>query len=97
MRRNPYHVGLLSAGGFVLVLAFMIDIVIGQMTDYATWDVAGVATLQGWVFVLVGVAGAMFTGATVISGVAWSLRHRDAESMAAARDDVTRSLSEPVR
>ena len=82
MRRNPYQVGLLSAGGFLLVLAFMIANVIAQMTDYATWDVTGVATLQGWIFVLVGVAGAMFTGAAVIGGVAWSLRQRDAASTA---------------
>ncbi|MGR0320905.1 hypothetical protein [Agromyces sp. ZXT2-3] len=85
MTRNPYLIGLLSAAGFLLVLAFMLSLVIGQMTDYTAYDTAGVATLQGWIFVLIGSAGTAATGGAVLGGVAWSLRRGDAVADRAAR------------
>lgn len=79
MARNPYLVALLSGAGFLLVLTFMLYLVVSEMTDYATYDTAGVAILQGWIFVLIGLAGAALIGSAVISGVVWSLRHGGAD------------------
>ena len=76
MKRNPYVVGLASAAGVLLVFAIMIDIVIAEITDYLDYDRANVAYLQGWIFLLVGLAGVMLTGVAVIAGVNWAIRHR---------------------
>lgn len=73
MARNPYLVGLLSGAGLLLVGAFMLYLVINEMTDYTTYDTAGVAVLQGWIFVLICLAGVAVIGSAVIAGVAWSL------------------------
>ncbi len=77
MTRNPYAVGLLSAAGICVVVAYMLSLVIAELTDYASYDVAAVTGVQGWMFVLLGVAGAAGVGAAVIGGIAWS-RRRDA-------------------
>lgn len=77
MTRNPYAVGLLGAAGVFLLFSFMLSLVIAEMTDYATYDVAAVAGVQGWMFVWVGLAGVACVGAAVIGGIGWS-RSREA-------------------
>ncbi len=77
-QRNPYQVALLVAGGFALVLAFMLWVVIVQLTDYLAYDTRAVAELTGWMLLLVGLGGTAFVGAIVIAGVSWSVRHPDA-------------------
>lgn len=56
----------------------MLYLVINEMTDYTTYDTAGVTVLQGWIFVLICLAGAAVIGSAVIAGVAWSLRRAGA-------------------
>lgn len=78
-QRNPYYqVALLAAGGFALVLAFMLWVVIVQLTDYLAYDTRAVAELTGWMLLLVGLGGTAFVGAIVIAGVSWSIRRPDA-------------------
>lgn len=74
MTRNPYLIGLLTAGGFALVLAFMLWIVHSQITDYEGYDVEGAAYVAAWALLLVLAAVAAFIGATVIAGLGWTAR-----------------------
>ena len=74
-RNNPYQVALLAVGGFTFVLAFMLWVVIAQMTDYLTYDVVAVAEVTAWMYVLIGTGIAAMLGAVVIAGVSWAIRH----------------------
>ncbi|WP_109208895.1 MULTISPECIES: hypothetical protein [Microbacterium] len=74
MTRNPWAVALWATGGLSLVIAFMLTVVTWQLVDNETYDVAGVASIEGWVRLLVAIAAAAFTGAVVLSGVQRMLR-----------------------
>jgi hypothetical protein len=74
MTSNPYQVGLLVVGGFSAVVAFMLWVVHGQVTDYTTWDAELAGALTYWTSLLVQVFVVCTVGAAVIAGVAWSLR-----------------------
>lgn len=72
---NPWAVVLWAGGGLSLVLAFMLTVVVAQLTDYETYDIAGVASIEAWVRLLVAIAAVMFTGAVVLAGIERMLRH----------------------
>jgi hypothetical protein len=78
MTHNPWATALWVGAGLSLVIAFMLTVVTWQLTDYSTYDAAGVASIEGWVRLLVGVAAVTTTGAVVLNGIEGMLRRRDA-------------------
>jgi len=74
MRRNPYVIVLLVIGLFALVVAFMLTIVLWQVTDSTTHDVVAASALSAWTYVLIGIGVASLVGVLVIAGVAWTMR-----------------------
>ena len=72
--RNPFQIALLAGGGIAFVLAFMVWVVIGQVTDYLDFDVLFVAVLWGWTIALAIVGAVALAGAVAIAGVCWELR-----------------------
>ena len=72
--RNPFQIALLAGGGIAFVLAFMVWVVIGQVTDYLDFDVLFVAVLWGWTIALAIVGAVVLGGAIAIAGVRWELR-----------------------
>jgi uncharacterized membrane protein len=71
----------------------MLTLVIAELTDYTTYDVTAVATVQGWMFVLVTLAGTAIIGAAVVAGITWSHRHRDTP---APTDDAANAKGVPA-
>lgn len=90
MTRNPYVIGLFSTAGLFLVVAFMLSLVIAELTDYTTYDVAAVANVQGWMLVLVTLAGTAIIGAAVVAGITRSHRHRGLLTLTDDADSATR-------
>ena len=75
VRGNPYAIGLTAVGGFAWVLAYMLWIVLAQVTDYATYDLDTASALTAWCYVLVGGGAAAIVAAVAILGVRHELRH----------------------
>lgn len=75
MRHNPYQTGLLAAGGFALVLASILMVVVSAQTDYLTYDVEAVGELRAWTYVLCSTGAVAFIGAAVLAGMRWMLRN----------------------
>jgi hypothetical protein len=73
-RHNPYIVGLLAAGGFAWLIALMLWIVHGQVTDYVTYDRDTAAALTAWMMLLLLVGTVAFVGSALIAGVGYELR-----------------------
>lgn len=90
MTRNPYVIGLLSMAGHLFVVAFMLELVIAELTDYTAYDLATVATVQAWMLVLVILAGTAIIGAAVVAGITWSHRHRGTLTPTDDADSATR-------
>lgn len=91
MTSNPYQVGLLVVGGFSAVVAFMLWVVHGQVTDYTTWDAELTGALTYWSELLIQVFVICTVGAAVIAGVAWRQRRTaaaDAEQSTPASENV---------
>ena len=74
-RGNPYATVLATVGGFAWVLAFMLWIVLAQVTDYATYDLDTASALTAWCYVLVVGGAAAIVAAVAILGVRHELRH----------------------
>ncbi|MFD4958673.1 hypothetical protein [Microbacterium sp. NPDC058389] len=72
--RNPFLISLLAAAGFVFVLAFMLWVVIVQVTDDLLYDRVEVTVLWGWTIALSIAGTAAVVGAVAIAGVRWELR-----------------------
>lgn len=91
MTHNPSATALWVGAGLSLVIAFMLTVVTWQLTDYATYDVAGVASIEAWVRLLVGIAAITATGAVVLNGIERMLRRRDAAALGAPPADLERN------
>lgn len=72
--RNPFLISLLAAAGFAFVLAFMLWVVIVQVTDDLSYDRVEVTVLWGWTIALSIAGAAAIVGAVAIAGVGWELR-----------------------
>ncbi|MBW9109305.1 hypothetical protein JNB63_08070 [Microbacterium trichothecenolyticum] len=88
MTRNPWAVSLWVAGALSLAVAFMLTVVTWQLTDYETYDVAGVASIEAWARLLVVVAAVTFTGAVTLAGIERLVGHGVGVGHAEVRADV---------
>jgi len=75
MTRNPFQIALIAYGAFALVLAFMLYLVVNELTDFTSYDVHLVAQVDGWSMVSAGSGIAALIGSVVLAGVHWALRH----------------------
>jgi hypothetical protein len=75
-RVNPSVAALLTAAGFAWVLAYMLWVVLVDITDYEGYDRHAAAALIGWIDILIVGGVVALVGAVVLWGVRWELRRR---------------------
>ncbi len=73
-RHNPYGIALLAAGGFAWLIALMLWIVHGQITDYVTYDRDTAGFLVAWMMLLLLAGTVAFAASALIAGVGYELR-----------------------
>jgi hypothetical protein len=64
---RPYAIALITTAGLAWLIAFMLWNVLGQVTDYSTYDLDTAAALTTWTFILVVSGVAALVGAAVIT------------------------------
>jgi hypothetical protein len=76
---NPYLIALTAVGGSAWLVAFMLWVVLAQVTDYVTYDHDTAAALTAWIDLLLFAGAVAFVGSVVIAGVGYEMlrAHRE--------------------
>jgi hypothetical protein len=67
-------VALLATGGFAWLVAFMLWIVLAEVTDFVTYDRGTAAALAAWIMLLLLAGVVALVGSAIIAGVGYELR-----------------------